>query len=88
MTFQYNIRYGFIRNLIGGVLWGAIGSIGCSIIYGSENAFKAMSLFIVFAMIFIALYLSRKIILDKFAFYYADSLFNDFLVKKEEGGNG
>ena len=34
MTHHYNIRYGFIRNLIGGALWAFIGSSGSSVVYG------------------------------------------------------
>lgn len=88
MTFQYNIRYGFFRNLIGGVIWSVFGSIGCTIIYGIDNDWKAMSLFIALASIHLALYLGRKVILSKLAFTYADTLFNEFLLMKEVINNG
>jgi len=78
MTIQYNIRYGFFRNLIAGVVWAIIGSIGCSILYFFENNWKAMSLFIAYTFIFMALFLFKKIILEKLAFSYADTLFNEY----------
>jgi len=79
MTFQYNIRYGFFRNLFGGVIWGAVGSLGCSVIYGINNNWKIMSLFIVFFVIYLIMFFFKKMLLEKFAFTYADTLFNEFL---------
>ena len=79
MAFQYNIRYGFFRNFIGGVIWSVVGSLGCSIIYGIENNWKPMSLFIVFFIIHLLAFIFKKQILEKIAFTYADYLFNDFL---------
>jgi len=78
MTIQYNIRYGFFRNLIAGVIWATIGSFGCSVLYFIENKWKPMSLFITYTVIFLALYLFKKAILEKLAFSYADTLFNEY----------
>lgn len=88
MTFQYNIRYGFFRNLIGGVIWSFIGSIGCSIIYGIDKDWKAMSIFIILALIHLIMFLYKKTILTSLAFTYADTLFNEFLLMKEVINNG
>ena len=79
MTLQYNIRYGFFRNFIGGVIWSGVGSLGCSIIYGIDNDWKPMILFIVLLIVHILTFVLKKPILDKFSFTYADYLFNDFL---------
>ncbi len=85
MILQYNIRYGFFRNLIGGVIWSTVGSIGCSIIYGINNNWKTMSFFIVFFVIHLTMFLFKKAILEKFAFSYADALFNEFLNQNKGG---
>jgi len=78
MTIQYNIRYGFYRNLIAGVVWATTGAIGCSIMYCLESRWKPMSLFIAYAIIFLALYLFKKPILERLAYSYADTLFNEY----------
>jgi hypothetical protein len=72
MTINYNIRYGFFRNLIAGVIWSTIGSIGCSIIYGIKNDWKTMSFFIAYLLIYLTLFTFRKNILEKLAFSYAE----------------
>lgn len=78
MTIQYNIRYGFFRNLIAGVVWAFIGGIGCSVMYFIESRWKAMSLFIAYTFIFLTLYLFKRILLGKLAYSYADTLFNEY----------
>ena len=78
MTIQYNIRYGFFRNLIAGVVWSTIGSLGCSVLYYLDGNWKPMSLFIVYFLIFAVLYLLKDVILEKLAFSYADTLFTEF----------
>jgi len=77
MTIKYNIRYGFFRNLIAGVAWGAVGSLGCSILYFADSAWKPMSFFLVCFVAFAVLYLMKKQILGKLAFNYADVLFTE-----------
>ena len=79
MTITYNIRYGFFRNLIAGVIWSVIGSVGCSIYYGSVGNWKVMGLFIVLAAGHLALFIFRKSILDNLASAYADTLFSEFI---------
>jgi hypothetical protein len=78
MTIHYNIRYGFFRNLIAGVAWATIGGIGCSVMYFLESRWKPMSLFIAYTLIFLALYLFKKAILERLAYSYADTLFNEY----------
>ena len=78
MTIQYNIRYGFFRNMIAGVVWSTIGSLGCSVLYFIDSKWKPMSLFITYFLIFAALYLLKRSILGKLAFSYADTLFTEF----------
>lgn len=78
MTIKYNIRYGFIRNLIAGVAWGAVGSLACSSLYFLDSRWKPMSFFIACFLAFATLYLLRKKILRKIAFNYADVLFTEF----------
>lgn len=78
MTIQYNIRYGFFRNLIAGSIWAIIGSFGCSIMYFIEGNWKPLILFIIYTLIFLTLYIFKKTILEKLAFSYADALFNEF----------
>ena len=79
MTIQYNIRYGFFRNLIAGVGWATFGSLGCAVLYCLDANWKPMILFIVYFLIYTILYLQKGMILRKLAFNYADSLFTEFL---------
>lgn len=79
MTIHYNIRYGFFRNLIAGVGWATLGSLGCIIFYYLDSDWKPMSLFVAFFLMFSALYLLKRQILGKLAFNYADTLFTEFL---------
>ncbi len=78
-TFSYNVRYGFFRNLTGGILWSFVGSIGCSVLYFKNKNFKAMSLFITIALVYTTLFLFKKQVLNKFAYSYADTLFSEYL---------
>jgi hypothetical protein len=78
MTIKYNIRYGFFRNLIAGAAWGTVGSLGCSILYFTESAWKPMSFFLVCFLAFVVLYFMKRQILGKLAFNYADVLFTEF----------
>ncbi len=86
MTHQYNIRYGFMRNLIGGFIWVITGSLGCSVIYGINKNWAALAFFTAIALGFLILLFLKKSILNKFAFAYADTLFNEFLNKGDKNG--
>ena len=78
-TIQYNIRYGFFRSLIAGAGWSCIGSLCCSILYFVDSKWEPMSLFVVYFSAFVALYMFRITILERLAYNYADTLFNEFL---------
>ena len=84
MTYQYNIRYGFIRNLLGGSLWGLAGSVVCAVQYGMEGSWKPASFFILFSACFIFLLLFREKILRSYANQYADTLINEYMNAKGE----
>jgi len=80
MTHQYNIRYGFIRNLMGGAPLGFSGSVGCAIWYGYKHNQAAFSMCAFFAIFFASLVLFRENILKKLAHQYAEVLFNEYMV--------
>lgn len=82
MLHQYNIRYGFMRNLIGGVLWSFAGSIGCAIWYGLQANWQASSFFTFCTIIFSALFVFRKRILQKYAYQYAETLLNEYMIQQ------
>jgi len=82
MLYQYNIRYGFIRNLIGGALWGSLGSLGCAILYGLQKSWHVMAFFTAFSLLFASLILLKKKILEKFAYQYAETLINEYMIHK------
>ena len=83
MTFQYNIRYGFVRNFIAGIVWNVIGCMGCFIFYGINNNWKPAILFIVYLIICVMLFAYKKRILERLAYSYADNLFNEFLIRSK-----
>lgn len=81
MVRSYNIRYGLLRNLIGGVIW-LPGSLASAIYYGFNNQIKIMLFFSVWAALSLLIFFLKKIILEKAAFSYADSLYTEFLSSK------
>ena len=83
MTYQYNIRYGFMRNLIGGFFWAIAGGLGSSIMYSLSRDWKASGLFLSIAIIFLSLFFFKKQILNKLAYQYAETLLNEYLTIKE-----
>ena len=82
MTHQYNIRYGFMRNLIGGALWACAGSIGSGVMYGLQKNWEPMALFVSSALVFFSILIFKKQILSKFANQYAEILFGEYLTMK------
>ena len=82
MTFQYNIRYGFMRNLTGGAVWACAGSIGSGVIYGLQKNWEPVVFFAGSAVLFCSLLIFRRQILQKFAFQYAETLFSEYLTMK------
>jgi hypothetical protein len=79
MTYQYNIRYGFIRNFLGGAFWGLAGSISCACWYGIEKNWRASSFFIVCSICFLVLLLFRERVLKKYAYQYAETLLSEYM---------
>lgn len=84
MTHHYNIRYGFMRNIIGGSLWACAGSIGSGAIYGLQKNWGSMALFACSALLFSSILIFKKQILSKFANQYAETLFSEYLSMKGE----
>lgn len=82
MTHQYNIRYGFMRNLTGGTLWACAGSIGNGVMYGLQKNWEPMALFACSALLFSFILIFKKQILAKFAHQYAETLFSEYLTMK------
>jgi hypothetical protein len=79
MTHQYNIRYGFFRNLIGGVIWAIPGSAGCVVLYAINKNWTAMIFFVMAILAYLLFFIFRKSILSSIAFSYADSLLSEYL---------
>jgi len=88
MTYQYNIRYGFLRNIIGGFAWSLTGSLGCIIMYILNKEWGAMSFFITLFIIWILLLIFKRNVLMGAAESYADNLFLDFLSINESKTGG
>ena len=84
MTYHYNIRYGFMRNLIGGALWATVGCLGSSIIYGLQSNWKLMTFFSLIALSYFLIFVFRTKILSNFAHQYADTLLSEYLIIKGE----
>ena len=82
MTYQYNIRYGFMRNLIGGSLWACAGSIGNGVMYGLQKNWEPLALFACSTLLFSSIVIFKKRILTKFADQYAEILFSEYLTMK------
>ena len=79
MTYQYNIRYGFIRNLLGGTFWVFAGSIGCAYWYGIGENWRASSVFVLCSIIFTILLLFKERVLKKYACQYAETLLSEYM---------
>jgi hypothetical protein len=78
-TITYNIRYGFIRNLIGGSFFVLLGTAFCLIYYFYLGEWKSLVFFSIYFVIFAILIIFAKSILEKPAYSYADRLFSEFL---------
>ncbi len=82
----YEIRYGFFRNLIGGVIFCGIGSLGSAVVYGLEQNWRIMSFFLLIIYFYMILYGCRKLILRRLSLAYADNLLLVFLERTEDKG--
>jgi hypothetical protein len=79
MTYQYNIRYGFFGNLIGGIIWAMPGSIGCALLYAANKNWTGMIFFVMVILAYLLFFIFRKRILSSVALSYADSLLSEYL---------
>jgi hypothetical protein len=82
MTHQYNIRYGFMRNLMGGSFWASAGCIGSCVLYGAQKNWVSVAFFAILALIILAILIFKKHILSKLAYQYAETLLNEYLIMK------
>ncbi|MCE5225857.1 MAG: hypothetical protein LLG05_08335 [Porphyromonadaceae bacterium] len=83
MVMGYNIRYGFFRNLIGGVMW-VFGTVGSALYHWVNGDVKMAIFFALWAAVTIWLFLAKKYILEKVAFAYADALYTEFISGSKE----
>jgi hypothetical protein len=83
-TITYNIRYGFLRNLIGGSFFVLLGSVFCMGYYFYFHEFKSLIFFTVYFVVFAILIIFAKNILEKPAHSYADRHFSEFLSISEK----
>jgi hypothetical protein len=79
MTYQYNIRYGFMRNLIGGIIWAVPGSIGCVVLYAINKNWGPMLFFTTVICIYLIFFFCKKRILSNIALSYANTLLSEYL---------
>jgi len=80
---QYNIHYGFSRNLIGGAVLAAPGSALCAVLAWRQNNTTALALGLAMLVAYVALLVLSKPILVRFGNAYAERLFTEFLTVKE-----
>ena len=83
MVHGYNIRYGFLRNLIGGIVWSVFGATGAAIYYWIHHDVAVMLFFIIWNVVHILMFTIKRYILNKAAFTYADALFTEFLSERK-----
>jgi hypothetical protein len=77
-TINYNIRYGFFRNLIGGSFFVFLGSSACIVYYINKN-WNILIFFGIYFVFFILLFVLKRKILESLAYSYADRLFSEYL---------
>ena len=85
LVFQQNIRYGFIRNLIGGSILGLIGSI-VTLIVGliTISLFLKIS-FVIISIVYLPILFFSKSLLIRNGESFADTVFMAFLSHKSAG---
>ncbi|MBU3924835.1 hypothetical protein KJ854_02775 [Patescibacteria group bacterium] len=79
LLLQHNIEYGFVRNLIGGLVILLPFSFFTSIFFMFEKNNLAMVLSIFLFLFFSIIFLNKKSILIYFAHNYANILYNEYL---------
>jgi len=86
-TLQYNIYYGFFRNLIGGALLAIPITIFNAISFNQNNNSFGMWVSEVIGLGFLALIIFNKQILNYFGKEYAECLMSEYLIINEGGKN-
>jgi len=81
-TLQYNIHYGFSRNLIAGSIFAIPASVLSAVLFGIHNQAGFYISLIMAAFFFLALIFNRKILIH-YANAYAECLLSEFLTTKK-----
>ena len=79
LLLQHNIEYGFVRNLIGGMIVSIPFSFFNSIFFIFQKNITAVVLSVLLSMFYLIIFGIRKNILIYFANNYASVLFNEYL---------
>lgn len=79
LLLQHNIEYGFVRNLIGGMIISIPFSLFNVIFFILQKNVLAIVLSAVILLLFLTIYLLKKKILVYFAHNYASILYNEYL---------
>lgn len=79
LTYQHNIQYGFIRNLIAGGVWALPISVFNSWIFYRSSSVVGLLISVALALFFLAMQMFYKKILISFATTYAEVLFSEYL---------
>jgi len=78
-TLQYNIHYGFSRNLIGGATFAAPCSLFCAIFTGFRESTPVLLVSIVMFFAFLMMLIFSRSILNHYGNAYAECLFTEYL---------
>ncbi len=79
LVLQFNIRYGFWRNLIGISFFPIICSIVGMIFYLIQTNITNFFIFSISTLLYLAIFVYRKTLLQFFGFQYAEQLFLEYL---------
>jgi len=79
LTYNHNIQYGFIRNLIAGGVWALPISMFNSWIFYRSSSVVGLLVSVALALFFLTMLLFHKKILISFANNYAEVLFSEYL---------
>lgn len=86
-TLQYNIHYGFFRNLIGGAVLATPVAIFNSIVFGRNNDSAGLWISGAIALAFLTLIIFNKLILKHFGRAYAECLLSEYLAMNKGDKN-
>lgn len=74
-----SIIYGFVRNLLGGIIWFLPGSLGCALVYFLRHDFIVTGFFVTLALVSAVLYGRKGELVQPLARTCADALLNEYL---------